>query len=322
MESAFPPRNLWKDPCASFIGTDDVWLEVRNRKEEWCAWSLVAITSHIISLTLTAFLRLVVRSLSLFLSNPCLTFLSSSCTSSTLNPVYSLIHVYHQAIPWWFCNLLPLYSIGARVSLISREYSTWRRSTLKPCGHDLNRVLVYPSCPNVPEKIIFDAPMSIQLGSPYPMEDVALTLRYEKVYFFSKLSLELLDQEDWIMKCNTSRVMKHNSIQQGAMSPTHKRKSCMKDRKVFLLWTILISSFLHDQCALHRFLCFPPPFINLGTRFLSRGRAVTPRVTLFPNYLHYKLNQASSVMVNQVIEVQNHNSKLGVQIWGLKFCLV
>jgi hypothetical protein len=57
-------------------------------------------------------------------------------------------------------------------------------------------VLVYPSCPNVPEKIIFDAPMSIQLGSPYPMEDVALTLRYEKVYFFSKLSLELLDQED------------------------------------------------------------------------------------------------------------------------------
>jgi hypothetical protein len=41
---------------------------------------------------------------------------------------------------------------------------------------------------------------------------------------------------------------------------------------------------------------------------------VTPRVTLFPNYLHYKLNQASSVMVNQVVEVRNQNSKSGVQI--------
>jgi hypothetical protein len=29
----------------------------------------------------------------------------------------------------------------------------------------------------------------------------------------------------------------------------------------------------------------------------------------FSNYIHYKLNQASSVMVNQVVEVQNQNSK-------------
>jgi hypothetical protein len=26
--------------------------------------------------------------------------------------------------------------------------------------------------------------------------------------------------------------------------------------------------------------------------------SVTPRVTLFPNYLHYKLNQVSSALVN------------------------
>jgi hypothetical protein len=107
MEDTFPSWNLRKDPCASFIRTDGIWLEVRNRKEECCAWSLVAITSHILSLTLTAFLRLVVRSLSLFVSNPCLTFLSSSCTSSTLNSVYSLVCVYHRAIPWWIRNLLP-----------------------------------------------------------------------------------------------------------------------------------------------------------------------------------------------------------------------
>jgi hypothetical protein len=41
---------------------------------------------------------------------------------------------------------------------------------------------------------------------------------------------------------------------------------------------------------------------------------VRPRVTLFPNYLYYKLSQASSAMVNQVIEVRNQNSKSGVQI--------
>jgi hypothetical protein len=39
---------------------------------------------------------------------------------------------------------------------------------------------------------------------------------------------------------------------------------------------------------------------------------VTPHVMLFPNYIHYKLNQVSSTMVNPVAEVQNQNSKLGV----------
>jgi hypothetical protein len=41
---------------------------------------------------------------------------------------------------------------------------------------------------------------------------------------------------------------------------------------------------------------------------------VTPRVMLFSNYLHYKLNQASSTMVNPVVEVRNQNSKSGVRI--------
>jgi hypothetical protein len=49
---------------------------------------------------------------------------------------------------------------------------------------------------------------------------------------------------------------------------------------------------------------------------------VTPRVTLFPNYIYYRLNQASSTMVNPVAEVRNQNSKSGVRIWSLKFCLV
>jgi hypothetical protein len=37
---------------------------------------------------------------------------------------------------------------------------------------------------------------------------------------------------------------------------------------------------------------------------------VTTSVTLFSNYLHYKLIQESSAMVDQVVEVQNQNSKV------------
>jgi hypothetical protein len=110
---------------------------------------------------------------------------------------------------------------------------------------------------------------SIPLGSSYLNGGCRPWLWNLRMFFpILSIRLELLDQEDWVMKPKTSRVKKHNPTRQGAMSPTHERKSCMKDREVFLLWTISISSFPHDQCALHRFLCFPPPFVNLGTRFL------------------------------------------------------
>jgi hypothetical protein len=92
-----------------------------------------------------------------------------------------------------------------------------------------------------------------------------------KFFFLSELMLELLNQENWVMRRHTSRAMKRNQILQGAMSPTHRRKGGMGDWEVILHLTILISSFLHDQCALYHFLCFPPPFVNLRTRFLLRG---------------------------------------------------
>ncbi len=45
----------------------------------------------------------------------------------------------------------------------------------------------------------------------------------------SEHPLELLDQEDRVMKHTTSRVMKHNPILQVVMSSTHERKSGMGD---------------------------------------------------------------------------------------------
>jgi hypothetical protein len=85
------------------------------------------------------------------------------------------------------------------------------------------------------------------------MIDSVWNLRKPFVHF--EHPLELLDEEDRVMKCNTSRVMKHNPIRQGAMSPTHGRKSGMDDREVPLLSTIPISFLLPSQCIFHHFLC-------------------------------------------------------------------
>jgi hypothetical protein len=98
---------LAKDPCAAFIRTDGVLLEVHNRKEECCTWSLVATTSHILALKLTASLRLMIGSLFSFVLNPCLTFISSACISFIPNQVYPLVHIYHRAILCWFHKCLP-----------------------------------------------------------------------------------------------------------------------------------------------------------------------------------------------------------------------
>jgi hypothetical protein len=129
-----------------------------------------------------------------------------------------------------------------------------------------------------------------------------------KFFFLSELPLALLNQEDRVMRHHTSKVMKRNHILQGAMPPTHRRKGGMGDREVLLHLIILISFFLHDQWALHHFLCFPPLFVNLRTRFYLKGVAITPRVTKILIKL-LKLQLRHQARENQVIEVWNPNSK-------------
>jgi hypothetical protein len=135
-----------------------------------------------------------------------------------------------------------------------------------------------------------------------------------------ELPLELLNQEDQMMKCNTSGVMEHSSTLQGAMSHAHESKSCLGDQVVY---SVQLSSILWSSWPMHpsSFSC-APSFVNLGMRFLLRGEGCNTPCYAFHNYLHYKLNQASSALVNQVVEVWNQNSKSRVQIWSLKFCLV
>jgi hypothetical protein len=90
---------------------DGVLLKVCNWKEGCCTWSLVATTSCMLALSILLLSNLMNVSLSLFVLNPCLTFLNSACTTFTLNQVYSLVHIYHRAISWWFHKRLPFCPI-------------------------------------------------------------------------------------------------------------------------------------------------------------------------------------------------------------------
>jgi hypothetical protein len=86
-----------------------------------------------------------------------------------------------------------------------------------------------------------------------------LTSGYEKVLFLFELLLELLNQEDRVMKRAITRVMKHNPILHGAMPPIHRRESCMRDREVFLLSTVTIPDIFLVIRSMHHssFLVLP-----------------------------------------------------------------
>jgi hypothetical protein len=106
-----------------------------------------------------------------------------------------------------------------------------------------------------------------------------------KFFFRFEYPIKLMDQEDWVMKCHTSRVMKHDPILQGTMSPTHEGKSGMGDREVFLFSTVPLSFLLRGQCIFHRFLC---PLLHKSrdeVSFKGGGGCNTPCYNS-PNYLH------------------------------------
>jgi hypothetical protein len=170
--------------------------------------------------------------------------------------VYPLVRIYHRVTSWQFCNCLPF-------ALLELMYRWLWASILHGIGLLLSHVIMISPCLYV--SIMFYHPReyhlrshwwSIQFGSSYPNRGGCprhLSLR--KFLFLSEHPFKWLDQEDWVMKHNTSRVMKHNPILQGTMSPTHGRKSGMGDREVFLLSSVPLSFLIRGQCVFHRFLC-------------------------------------------------------------------
>jgi hypothetical protein len=70
VEKCNSSSELAKDSCASFIRTDGVLLEVRNRKEGCYAWSLIAMTSHVQTLNMLLFQDSTGLSITLFVQTP------------------------------------------------------------------------------------------------------------------------------------------------------------------------------------------------------------------------------------------------------------
>jgi hypothetical protein len=136
MEDVFPSRNLWKDPCATFVETDDVLLEIRNQKE---GWSLIATTSHVLALKLTASLRVLIRSLSWF---------------QVLAWLPLIVLAYHSPQP---SVLLGSNLSSSHVGPPSSKCPTWWRSTFTAMSFWSRTRLQEPFCSSYQRKHCFQS---------------------------------------------------------------------------------------------------------------------------------------------------------------------
>jgi hypothetical protein len=75
-------------------------------------------------------------------------------------------------------------------------------------------------------------------------------------------------------------------------------QQALGDREVFQLPTILISSFLHNKCVIHHFLCFLP-FVNLEMRYLLRGEGCNTPCYGFAH--HLLITFISSLTTHQIL---------------------
>jgi hypothetical protein len=134
---------------------------------------------------------------------------------------------------------------------------------------------------------------SIQFRSSY-LDGRCRPWHYNLRTFFSVPSFRSSwAKKIWVMKPNTSRVMKHHLILQGAMSPTPKGKVAWMTEKFSLLSIVPVSFLLPSQYIFHHFLY--PSLVNLEMRFLLRGRAVTPCVKAALITVNRRLNHPTNL---------------------------
>jgi hypothetical protein len=103
MESAFPYQNWQGDPIMIFFWMDGIVLELCNRKEKCCTWSLVAMTSHIITLSMSPFARLDWHKHHYVHTKPCFMTWYCLCIFHS-DRVHSLMLVYHRAMSYGFVS--------------------------------------------------------------------------------------------------------------------------------------------------------------------------------------------------------------------------
>jgi hypothetical protein len=167
-------------------------------------------------------------------------------------------------------------------SIRSRTPPPWCPFISDPCHFDLALNCVYPSCSIIQENIIFN---SANDRSSLEFEKVLDSGTWESHFPF-RASARVAGPRISSNKVQTSRVMKHNPIPQGAMLLLHGRKKMHEKPKSFLLSMVPRSSFLHGKSTFHRFLC-PSSFTNPRTRFLlGGGGGCNTSCYGFPNHLH------------------------------------
>jgi hypothetical protein len=140
-------------------------------------------------------------------------------------------------------------------------------------------------------------------GRRCPLSTAAL----QEVIFDPEHLTKLLGQEDRVMKRNKqSSEAQLDSTMASCRSFTEGKVAWVIE-KSFLLSTIPIPDILLAIWSMHRssFLVLPS-CRNLGTRFLLRGRAVTPRVTESLIKL-LKMQLSLKAREDQAVEVSNQN---------------
>jgi hypothetical protein len=149
-----------------------------------------------------------------------------------------------------------------------------------PCQYDITRNFVSLSCLIYPREChLYSCQSLFRYWSLRPMEAASIDVEHDKCLLHPQHLMKLSEKGiRWLMQ--------HDGSRQSALSPMHRRKGCMRDRDILLLLIVPISSFLYNQCIIHRFLCFPPPFINFRTRFLLRGEGCDTPYHQNTNYPH------------------------------------
>jgi hypothetical protein len=195
--------------------------------------------------------------------------------------VYSLVHGYHWDISLWF-HKCPLITISALLVLLSRQF---RSSALymvlfisEPYHFELTHDFVYPFYSIDPrEHHLHSCQSSFRSISLTLMGVVSIGVQHEKVLPHPEHPMKLLDKEDWVMDA----TWWESTTCTGRL----RMKSCMRDQEAFLLLTVPIFSSLHDQCILHRFLCFPS-FHKSWDEIFFKGECCNTLCYKNANHLH------------------------------------
>jgi hypothetical protein len=266
MESTSPPQKLRKDPCVTFIRTDGVLLEVRNRKVECCIWSLVATTSHILALKLTASWELLIRSLPLL-------FWVAAWLPLIVLAYHSL---WTKCTPWFTSFIEPYHGDSATFysfTLLVLVYRLFWVSTLHGIGPLSSRVVMISTVRSYTHPVLLsqrrsslNAPMFDSAWKFLPDRGCRLNLEiWEGLFHFWASA--------WVVEPRRSNDEAQHKWSLGAHSDStrgyvaHTRKEKLHGRPRSLLRSVVqYPRISTTNASFIVFLC--PSFINLRMRFL------------------------------------------------------